>query len=170
MLYEAELIPQLITPAQFFEITSKIKPLTLTANTNNALNKEVMFYTLDTISAYMRDHANSPEHIKTIEGDIGLTFLEFSILIIRIATEYCKENKNDFPVYLSKFLNNLKVRECFQIVDTPLQSEINQLKKTSISTSVTRLQSSVILHLKNQIENSRSNKLPKNKKESKHQI
>ena len=73
----------MISQLQFLELVSKmIPPL-------NSNHKEVMFYYSETFNSYMREHIFSDE-IKILEGDIGVTFLEFQLLIIRISTEYCK--------------------------------------------------------------------------------
>lgn len=70
-LHEAEIIPNLISPVQFLELVSKLKP---PASPNSASSKEAMFYTLETMTTYLRDFASLPK-IKLIEGDFGLTFL-----------------------------------------------------------------------------------------------
>jgi hypothetical protein len=65
-----------------------------------------MFYYSETFNNYMREHIFSDE-IKLLEGDIGLSFFEFQIMFVRLATEYCKENKTEFSKYIDKFMSVL---------------------------------------------------------------
>ena len=60
-----------MTPAQFLEVISKLRPPTLPTSGST---KEAMFYTSETITLYVRDQISLPL-IRLIEGDIGLTFL-----------------------------------------------------------------------------------------------
>lgn len=50
----------------------------------NSNHKEVMFYYSETITNYVRDSI-SLKVIKTLDGDIGLSFFEFCMGIMRIA-------------------------------------------------------------------------------------
>jgi hypothetical protein len=61
-LFEAEVIPQLVSPFQFLELVSKLKPPMLP---NSGNSKEAMFYTNETMAAYLRDHVHQPK-IKTV--------------------------------------------------------------------------------------------------------
>ena len=58
----------------------------------NSNHKEVMFYYSENFNNYMREHIFN-EEIKLLEGDIGLSFLEFSMVLVRIATEVWKDAK-----------------------------------------------------------------------------
>lgn len=58
----------------------------------------------------MREFVNLPS-IKILEGDVGLTFFEFQILFIRIASEFVKDGKNDFASYVRKMIGFTKIRE-----------------------------------------------------------
>ena len=51
-----------------------------------------MFYYSETITNYMRDYVALP-HIRILEGDVGLNFLEFQILFAKLATDFCKDPK-----------------------------------------------------------------------------
>lgn len=79
ILFDSEVLPQYISSALYLEIVSKMIP----PFSNN--HKEVMFYNSESFNSYMRDHIFNDE-IKLIEGDIGFTFLEFTMVLTRIAT------------------------------------------------------------------------------------
>lgn len=64
------------------------------------------------MSNYLRDYASLPQ-IKLIEGDGGLTFLEFQIFLIRLAAEYCKDAKGDFAGNIRKLEGYMKLKMAF---------------------------------------------------------
>jgi hypothetical protein len=72
------------------EIVSKLKPPIMPISNSS---KEAMFYTSETITTYLRDHISSPQ-IKLLEGDVGFTFFEFQIFLIKVATEFSKDSKH----------------------------------------------------------------------------
>lgn len=76
----------------------------------NSNHKEVMFYYSETFNNYMREHVFGKE-IKLLDGDVGLTFLEFQMVICRVATEVSKENKLELAVCLDKFIAHLNLAE-----------------------------------------------------------
>lgn len=88
-MFEAEVIPHFITPAQFLEIVSKLKPPALP---NSGSSKEAMFYTSETMAAYVRDHIHLPT-IRLLEGDVGLTFFEMQVFFVKLAVEFSKDIK-----------------------------------------------------------------------------
>lgn len=108
-LFEAEVVPHFITPAQFIEIISKLKPPALP---NSSSSKEAMFYTTDTIAVYVRDHIHLPR-IKLMEGDVGLTFFEMQVFFIKLAIEFCKDIKGEYLTSIRKFVNYIRLKEAF---------------------------------------------------------
>ena len=129
-LFEAEVIPHLISPSQFLELVSKLKPLAISSS---AASKEAMFYTSDTMTVYLRDYATLPQ-IKLLEGDGGLTFFEFQIFFIKLASEFCKDSKGEFPANIRKLQGYLKLKMAFDQVcprKTKFMQTVKQyLKKT----------------------------------------
>ena len=69
----------------------------------NTNHKEGMFYYSETFNSYMRDHVFNDE-IKLLEGDIGLTFLEFIMVLARIATEIAKDGKQEITKVVDKMM------------------------------------------------------------------
>ena len=55
----------------------------------NSNHRQVIFYSPDTITTYVRDSINL-KCIKVVEGDIGLTFLEFQMVMGRVAVEFAR--------------------------------------------------------------------------------
>ena len=111
MLNEAEVIPNCLTPGNFLELLVKLRPPTM-PNSTNASSKEVMFYSAETMSIYIRDYAHLPT-IRLSEGDSGVTFLEFQLLMARIANELNKDTKSDTVVNLRKLFKTMKLKEAF---------------------------------------------------------
>jgi len=68
-----------------------------------------MFYTSETIAAYLRDHIHLP-HIRLLEGDGGLNFFEVQVFLLRIATEFAKDSKNEHAVSLRKLIAFAKLK------------------------------------------------------------
>ena len=62
-----------------------------------------MFYYSETFNSYMREHIFS-EEIKLLEGDIGLTFLEFTMVMARVATEVVKDGKQEIVNAIDKMM------------------------------------------------------------------
>ncbi len=108
-LYETELIPHFLSAVQFMEIVSKLKPPIMPISNSS---KEAMFYTSETITTYLRDHISSPQ-IKLLEGDVGFTFFEFQIFLIKVATEFSKDSKHQYVNNIKKFANYTKLKEAF---------------------------------------------------------
>ena len=79
---ECEFIPQCISPNFFIETIVKMKPPILP---NSGSSKEAMFYTSETMNLFLREYSYQPQ-IKLLEGDGGLTFFEFQVLFIKLAT------------------------------------------------------------------------------------
>lgn len=69
----------------------------------NTNHKEGMFYYSETFNSYMREHIFS-EEIKLLEGDIGLTFLEFTMVMARVATEVVKDGKQEIVNAIDKMM------------------------------------------------------------------
>jgi hypothetical protein len=76
----------------------------------NTSHKEGMFYYSDTFNSYIRDHVFNDE-IKLLEGDIGLTFLEFTMILARIATEIVKDGKQEITKALDKMMLQIGATE-----------------------------------------------------------
>jgi hypothetical protein len=91
------------------EIISKLKPPALP---NSSSSKEAMFYTSETLAAYLRDHSHLP-HIKLLEGDLGLTFFEMQILFVKLAAEFAKDPKGEHPANIRKLAGFLRLKEAF---------------------------------------------------------
>lgn len=49
--------------------------------------------------------------MKVLDGDIGLTFFQFEILLCRIALQFAKQIKNDCTACLEKLLTFIKLKE-----------------------------------------------------------
>ena len=79
ILNEAGICSNLMSQIQLLEILTKMIP------PMNSNHKEIMFYYSETFNSYMREHIASQE-IKLLDGDIGLTFLEFQMVMVRVAT------------------------------------------------------------------------------------
>ena len=79
ILNEAGICSNLMSQIQLLEILTKMIP------PMNSNHKEIMFYYSETFNSYMREHITSQE-IKLLDGDIGLTFLEFQMVMVRVAT------------------------------------------------------------------------------------
>jgi hypothetical protein len=108
-LYETDVVPHFLSPVQFMEIVGKLKPLILS---NSSSSKEAIFYTSETVAAYLRDHIISPQ-IKLLEGDAGFTFFEFQIFLIKVATEFSKDSKHEYVNNIKKFVVYTKIKEAF---------------------------------------------------------
>jgi hypothetical protein len=76
----------------------------------NSNHKEVMFYYSDTFNTYMREYIGLDE-IKLLEGDIGLTFFEMQMVLVRVATEMFKDAKQE----VGKAVDRLMA--CFGVTD-----------------------------------------------------
>ena len=70
----------------------------------------------------MRDCVYLPQ-IKLLEGDIGLTYLEFQIFLVKIATEFCKDVKNEYSSNIRKMASYMNLKEAF---DDSLPSKKNK--------------------------------------------
>ena len=64
------------------------------------------------MNTYIRDYAHLPT-IRLSEGDAGLSYLEFQLLLGRIANEVNKDSKNDTPTNLRKLFTLMKLKEAF---------------------------------------------------------
>ena len=91
------------------EIIGKLKP-PMMPNSNSS--KEAMFYTSETMTSYLRDNISSPQ-IKLLEGDVGFTFFEFQIFLIKVATEFSKDSKHEYVNNIKKFVVYTKLKEAF---------------------------------------------------------
>lgn len=72
-----------------------------------------MFYTSETMSSYIRDCVYLPQ-IKLLEGDVGLTFFEFQVMFVKIATEFSKDSKGDLASSIRKLANFIKLKAAFE--------------------------------------------------------
>ena len=88
-MFETEVIPHYISPAQFLEIVSKMKPPALP---NSGSSKEAMFYTSETMASYVRDYIHMPT-IRLLDGDLGLNFFEMQVFFVKLAVEFSKDIK-----------------------------------------------------------------------------
>lgn len=108
-LFETEVIPQLISPSQFLELLNKLKPPMLP---NSGSSKEAMFYTTETMNIYLRDYVNQPK-IKLLEGDLGMTFLEIQVFLMKLASEISKDTKGEVASNIRKLEAYLKLKVAF---------------------------------------------------------
>lgn len=101
-LSEAEVCPNLLSVPALFEMIAKYLP----PSNNN--HREVIFYSAETAANYAKEYMNS-NLIKLVEGDIGLSFYEFQLVMLRIAFELSKENhqKADCCQMIRKLLQDL---------------------------------------------------------------
>lgn len=108
--FEAEVIPQCISPSTFLELIVKMKPPIIHSSGSS---KEAMFYTAETMSSYIRDYVYQPQ-IKLMEGDVGLTFFEFQVLFVKLSTEFAKDSKSDLPSNIRKMATSIKLKAAFE--------------------------------------------------------
>ena len=108
--FEAEVIPQCISPSAFLELIVKMKPPIIASSGSS---KEAMFYTAETMSSYIRDFVYLPQ-IKLLEGDVGLTFFEFQVLFVKLATEFSKDSKSDLASNIRKLATSIKLKAAFE--------------------------------------------------------
>ena len=107
MLYEAEIIPHYITPSHFLECASKLlPPLSHISGTNQ---KEALFYSPEAIINYSKEAVNQKK-IKLLDGDIGLTFFDFSVLLTRLSFDISKD-KSDAAKSLLNLFSIIKLKE-----------------------------------------------------------
>jgi|JI6StandDraft_1071083.scaffolds.fasta_scaffold41717_4 hypothetical protein len=101
-LSEAEVCPNFISVAGLFEMVAKYLP----PSSNN--HREVIFYSPETAANYCKEYLASSS-IKLIEGDIGLNFCEFQLVMLRIAFELSKEShqKGDCIQMVRKLLQDM---------------------------------------------------------------
>jgi hypothetical protein len=91
----------------------------------------------------MREHIFS-EEIKLLEGDIGLTFLEFTMVMARVATEIVKDGKQEITKAIDKMMGMVGATEILKH-----KKEIMKMNK---------LQSVLLTHFKH-LGNNSSNSL-----------
>jgi len=66
------------------------------------------------MNGYIRDYA-SQQNIRLSEGDVGLTFFEFQLALVKIANEFCKDSKTDIVQNIKKLFTFMKIREAFDL-------------------------------------------------------
>lgn len=101
-----------------------------------------MFYYSETFNSYMREHIFNDE-IKLLEGDIGLTFLEFSMIVARIATEVWKDGKQEIPKAVERLMSQFGITDIIKN-----KKELNKM---------TKMQSVVLAHFKDAEKKAPSN-------------
>lgn len=81
-LWDSEICPLYLTASNYIEIASKlIPPHSLL---NPAGQKESLFYSPDNIMNYSKD-AIFQKKMKLLDGDMGVSFLEFQMLLARLS-------------------------------------------------------------------------------------
>jgi hypothetical protein len=78
----------------------------LPPSSNN--HREVIFYSVETASSYTKESLTS-NLIRLVDGDIGMNFHEFQLVMLRLCFEVSKENqqKPDFIQMIKKLLSEL---------------------------------------------------------------
>jgi hypothetical protein len=71
-------------------------------------HREVIFYSAETAANYGKEYMTT-NHIKIIEGDIGLSFYEFQLVMMKISFEMSKDSqqKNDLCMMIRKLFQDM---------------------------------------------------------------
>jgi hypothetical protein len=71
-------------------------------------HREVIFYSAETAANYAKEYMTT-NHIKIIEGDLGLSFYEFQLVMLRICFEISKDSqqKTDVCIMICKLLQDI---------------------------------------------------------------
>jgi hypothetical protein len=105
-LSDCELIPNYISAIHFIEVVSKVLPAQSVHS--SAGQKEIFFYTPDNFANYSKDIVNQKK-IKLIEGDVGVSYFEMLIILLRLSIDVSKE-KNDIAKSFSILLEITKLK------------------------------------------------------------
>jgi hypothetical protein len=87
-----------------------------------------MFYTSETMAAYVRDHIHQ-QTIRQLDGDVGLTFFEMQVFFVKLAVEFSKDIKGEFPASIRKLASYMKLKEAFE-ESAPRKNKFMETVKT----------------------------------------
>lgn len=86
-LWDCQVCPLYITPTHFFELTCKIiPPHSILVGSGQ---KQGLFYSPENIISYSKESV-SQKKMKLLDGDIGLSFFEFQMLLVRLSMDITK--------------------------------------------------------------------------------